>query len=556
MKNIYLSSVSDFKKNVEYSTGRFQLKNEKINKCCEVNQIHERSNIYSDIKDFRNRYLQRYLVLEYLLIKHKSFTFYIKDKLKTNEILLDKVGNEFIGEVGMDLDIEKSKFVVYPLKHVVSISEQVTTLGMLINNGEGQVLIEDPTHRVKIVISSKTLFGKGIYCFNHFVIARGKMNKITQSFHVDLMFHPPIQNVDKNVANEILSNLFSGTNNILLKSADREKNIKNQSLDKTKLFRTTKYLEDLRIKVQVSRSDYWVILSDILLTSMSVIKNLRKVFSGYEKMIKDSNINIGFILLGNFINIDLDKNGENWTEEKTCVENEQNFSNINEKGRSARLSAFNTNSRENHFKHSQNNFNTTRKGFERFKNVLKEFPVLLSNCNFFIISGPNDIGPDLLPKLPLSNYYASYLSKVLPDSKIHFISNPSVIDDSDIKIFCSRHSLTKELKEKTLFSYCGTKNVGFTTQWNIEPEILENIIPQTVLGQQHLTPTSSNIIPNLDYFLFLLPTPKILIIGDSSPSYSVKSMNQTWIVNPGSFNNTCSWVQYNVLTDSIDHVWL
>ncbi|TRY53185.1 DNA polymerase alpha/epsilon subunit B [Cryptosporidium tyzzeri] len=556
MKDIYLSSVSNSKKNVEYSKGRSQLKDEKIVKCCEVNQIHERSNIYFNVNYFRNRHLQRYLVIEYLLIKHKSFTFYAKNKIKTDEILLDKIGNEFIGEIGTDLDIEKSKFVVYQLKHVISLSEQVTTLGMLISNGEGQILIEDPTHRVKIVISSKTLFGKGIYCFNHFVIARGKMNKITQSFHVDLMFHPPIQNIDKNVANEILSNLFSGINYTLLKSEDREKNIKNQSLNETKFFRTTKYLEDLKIKVQVSRNDYWVIFSDIMLTSMRVIENLRKVFSGYEKMIKDSNINIGFILLGNFINIDFDKNGEDWMEDKTRVENDHNFSNVNEKGRSTSLSIFNSNSRENNFKNSQNNFNTTRKGFEGFKNVLKEFPVLLTNCNFFIISGPNDIGPDLLPKPPLSNYYASYLSKVFPDSKIHFLSNPSVIDDSDIKMFCSRYSLTKELKEKTLFSYCGTKDVGFTTQWNIEPETLEDIIPQTVLGQQHLTPTSSNVMPNLDYFLFLLPTPKILIIGDSSPSYSVKSINQTWIVNPGSFNNTCSWVQYNVLTDSIDHVWL
>ncbi|KAH8581618.1 DNA polymerase epsilon subunit [Cryptosporidium sp. chipmunk genotype I] len=490
-------------------------------------------------------------------MKHKSFTFYNKNKLKTSEVLLDKIGNELSGEISMDLDIENSKFTIYPLKYAISLNQHVTTLGMLINNGEGQISIEDPSHRVKIVVSNNTLFGKGIYCFSHIVIARGKMNKITQTFNVELMFHPPIQYIDENTTIEILSNLFPNFNFPLLISKNGENNnIRNQNFIETKHFKTKKYLEDSRIKVEVSRSDYWVVISDISLTNRKVIKNLRNVFSGYEKMIKDFNTKIGFILLGNFIDTDFDKTGGNWAEVNAFVENEHVFSNVNEKGKFTRLSTFNRNLRGIHFKNPQMNFNATRESFEKLKNILREFPVLLENCNFFIISGPNDMGPDLLPKNPLSNYYTSYLSKELPESKIYFLSNPSVFDDSEIKMFFSRYSLTKELKEKTLFSYFGKENVGPSTQWNIEPEILESIIPQTVLGQQHLAPTSSNIIPNLDHFLYLLPTPKVLIIGDSGPSYSIKSMNQVWIVNPGSFNNTSSWVQYNVSSDSIDHVWL
>ncbi|OII71819.1 DNA polymerase epsilon subunit [Cryptosporidium ubiquitum] len=550
MESIHLSSNFSEKRCTKYFENLFELKNERIDQNC------QRSYIHSNIDYFRKRHLLRYLLIEYLLIKHNSFSFYIKNQLKTDETFLDKNGNELIGEISMDLDIEKSKFTIYPLKYAISLNHDVTILGMLINNGEGQILIEDPTHKVKVVINSNiTLFGKGIYCFNHIVIARGKINQMNESFHVYLMFHPPIQNINEDTTNVILSDLFSNFNNSLLISKNREKNRdsnEKQIKTDTKHF-CMKNFEDLRIKVQVSRNDYWVIISDILLTNAKAIENLRKVFSGYEKLMKDTNLQIGFILLGNFTNGDTDKNGKNEDQENIFFKNESGSS---EKEQFIKLSTFNKNTHGIHFKNSHINFSKTIESFEKLKNLFREFPVLLSNSDFFIISGPNDIGPNLIPKNPLSNYYTSYLSKEFPKSKISFLSNPSVLDDGEIKMFFSRYSLTKELKEKTLFSYFGTKDVGLTTQWNIEPETLESIIPQTVLGQQHLTPTSSNIIPNLDHCLYLLPTPKILIIGDSGPSYSVKSMNQIWIVNPGSFNNTNSWVQFNVLTDSIDHVWL
>lgn len=492
---------------------------------------------------FINNHLSRFHIIQYSLTKHKSFSFYGKDQLKTNELLLDQFGNEITGEIGADLDIYKSKFIIYSIKDLLSLNHAAAILGTLINDG-GQMLIEDPTYRVKLVVNpNKTLFGKGIYCYNHIVIARGKMNNLTEEFHVELMFHPPIQNFDENTTNDIISSVYFNPKHYLMSFVGEVKT-NNSTINQIKSdmhSRKLKCLDDFKIKFQVSKNDCWVVISDILFTSTRIIKNLRKVFTGYEKLIRETNTHIAFILLGNFINTSYDV-----TEENVYIENEQ----------FTRSNTLNKNASGIQYNHSSTNFDKSREGFEKFNNILMDFPLLLSNCTFFIVPGPNDIGPDLLPKNPLSDYYTSYLSKKFSGSKIYFLSNPSILDDGNIKMFLFRHSLTKELKEKTLFSYFGTKNLGFTKYWNIEPDILESVIPQTLFGQQHLTPTSPNIIPSLDHYLYLLPTPKILFIGDSGPSYSVKSINQIWIVNPGSFKNTNSWVQYNVLNNSIDHVWL
>lgn len=491
----------------------------------------------------------RYHIIQNSLTRHKSFSFYGRNQLKTNQLLLDQFGNELTGEISVDLDIYKSKFIIYSIKDLLSLNHTVTILGTIVNDG-GQMLIEDPTHRVKLVVNpNKTLFGKGIYCYNHIVVARGNMNHLTEEFHVELMFHPPIQNFDENIVNDIISSAYFNLNHTSISSICDEKpniNTINQNNMDKHYSRKFKYLDDFKIKVRVPSNDCWVIISDVQLTSAKVIENLHKVFSGYEKLIRETNTHIAFILLGNFINSDYDIAEENLSEENIYIENEQ-FIGSN---------ALNKNVNGIQYNHFSTHFDKTRKGFEKFNNILRDFPLLLSNGTFFIVPGPDDIGPDLLPKNPLTDYYTSDLSKKFSGSKIYFLSNPSTVDDGDIKMFIFRYSLTKELKEKTLFSYFGTKNLGFTKHWNIEPEILESIIPQTIFGQQHLTPTSPNIIPLLDHCLYLLPTPNILLIGDSDPSYSVKSMNQIWIVNPGSFKNTNSWVQYNVLSNSIDHVWL
>ncbi|KAJ1609321.1 DNA polymerase epsilon subunit [Cryptosporidium canis] len=508
-----------------------------MNKACDKISAHFDSNV------FMNRHMLRYYLIRYLLAKDGSFLFYDKDQFKTNELLKDQFGNELMG-VDVDLDIQKSKFIIYSIKNIQSIFHTVTILGILLNFG-GQIFIEDPTHKIKLIVNpNNTLFGRGVYCYNHIVIVRGKMNHLTEEFHVELMFHPPMQCIDENTTNDFLYGIYLD-NNKYISSSRYEINTTNTkdkvSFDKHDL--RIKSMEEFKIKAHVSRNHYWVIISDILLTSENVIENLHKVFSGYEKMINETNTRIAFVLLGNFINCDFGSTEES-DKEKICIGNDFTKSNT--------LSEY---LHEVQYDNLFTNFDKSREGFERLHYLLEKFPKLMSNSSFFIVSGPNDIGPDLLPKNPLSDYYTSQLSKRF-ESKIYFFPNPYFIDDGENKIFISRCSLAKELKEKTLFSYYGKKNLGLTNNWNIEPEILESILPPTLLGQQHLTPTSQNIISPLDNRLFLLPTPNLLFICDSSPSYSVKSMNQVWIVNPGSFKNTNSWVQYNVINDSIDHVWL
>ncbi|KAF7457961.1 DNA polymerase epsilon subunit [Cryptosporidium felis] len=498
-------------------------------------------------------YLLRYFIIKNSLLRLDSFLF-IEDGLNNTKTLSENLEYHHNEEIFSKSRIMENKCVIFPIKSLSKTAESTHALGMLISN-EGQILLEDPTNNVKLEINiNKVMFGKGIYCFNHIVIVKGKMNHLTGNFEVESMFHPPIKKFQHTTALSILLDSYVQVFNL--------GNISNNEvlgpLSLNSIPRTPNEMKEIDYfgssKMQISsKVDYWVIISDIPMKNSQVTKNLHQLFSGYERVIIGTETKIGFVLLGNFT---LDRNGSR-TElnegESFVYDESDQMKKRKEIGYRTQLSSnFSLN---NIYKNFSLNLEDNRECFNELMNLLQKFPTLISKSIFLILPGPNDVGPDLIPKNPFPNYFAP-LSKNLSISEIYMTTNPTRLFNNGIDLFIIRHSLSLELKEKALFSYFGKKNMGSSTYWNLDPEALEELIPTTVLGQNHLTPTSSNIIHSLDPSLFLLPTPNIIIIADTCPSFSVKPREELWLINPGSFKNTNSWTQYNVSNDSVDQVWL
>ncbi|KAH8740903.1 DNA polymerase epsilon subunit [Cryptosporidium ryanae] len=516
----------------------------------------KKTNLFTTASSFRQSYLLRYYFLKNSLVQHSSFTFHNSDNLDVEETILNKYGDNIV-DFSQEIDIDKSKFVIYSIKSLLGTSKKATLFGMLIKNEDGELLLEDPTYKIKLEINiNSTLFGKGIYCLNHIVVVRGKMNSLSGNFEVEFLFHPPIQNIDDNMSRHILDKSLSLVMNTCSISEKEqityESKIISPCLNKMNI-KYSKFNETDISKNSSERIETWIVISDLLLMSNKVMTNLEKVFSGYEQLICGSETKLGFILLGNFV-----VGNEYFSEKTKDIEEIQNkeFNLMdmgNNKTNKLFLSLETENKREN--SNSLLSFEKTRKHFDELKKLLNKFQTLKNNCIFLIIPGPNDIGPDLLPKNPLADYFTSNITQEFPNN-IYLKSSPSRLYDNGNSIFIMRHSLSVELREKTIYSYFGEDNMGHSKYWNLDSKVLEQIIPPTILGQKHITPTSSNIIPTLDSSFYLLPIPNIIIIGDPGPSYSVKPVDNVWIVNPGSFKNTSSWIQYNITSNSIDHVWL
>ncbi|KAK6591051.1 DNA polymerase epsilon subunit [Cryptosporidium xiaoi] len=516
-----------------------------------------KASLFSTANNFRQSYLLRYYILKNSLIQNSSFIFHNSDNVDAKEIILSRSGR-ILTDCFEEIDIDKSKFLIHSIKSLLGTDKKATLFGMLIKNEDSELLLEDPTYKVKLEINiNNTFFGKGIYCLNHMVVVRGKMNSLTNSFEVELLFHPPTQNIDENLSRNIIDKSVSLAINTF--NTNEKKSTPLESKIMIPLTQTnTRYskLEETNISENCSEKiESWIVLSDLLLTSNQVITNLEKVFSGYEQAICGSKTKLGFILFGNFIGVE-----ENFTEKtedtNSKLNKKLNLIDMKENNETNKLFFDFGSENNNENSNSLLTFEITRKYFNELKVLLNKFPTLKNNCIFLIIPGPNDIGPDLLPKNPLIDYFTSNITQEFPNNNIYLKSSPSRLNDNGNSIFLMRHSLSVELKEKTIYSYFGEDNMGHTKYWNMDSKILEQIIPPTILGQKHVTPTSSNIIPTLDASFYLFPTPNVIIIGDSGPSYSVKPIDNVWIVNPGSFKDTNSWIQYNVVDNSIDHVWL
>ncbi|OII71618.1 DNA polymerase epsilon subunit B family protein [Cryptosporidium andersoni] len=492
--------------------------------------------------NFRQRHLLRYHIIRNSLVQHKSFCIFNPDDQHKREVI-KYVYNESNNSTDMDdvdqklmpISIESSRFIIHSIKQLHGTNGNVTCLGILNRDEENNLYLEDTNSLIRLKIDTDvTLFGPGIYCCDHIVVTHGYLDKISNFFVVKYMFHPPYFSKSKDISKLILDN--STKSSLLYRDIFKSNNFENSKvgclpllrphIPQTPNFDTQKdQISNNNEELNISKTiDLWIIISDVVFTNSVVLTSLDEVFSGYNGCIENTNANVGFILFGNFI--------------EDCFFDSNAITNIyNAQSLSIRCQK-------------------TQEGFENFYKVISKYPQLLKRSLFFFLPGPSDIGPDLLPKPPIIDYYTSNIREKLNDLQIFMNSNPMRLEHKNINMFFARISLSTELKEKALFAHCGKGSMGLSEYWILNSQNLESLLPPTILGQSHICPTSTNIVQTLDPTLLLCPIPNIIIIGDSGPGYSIKPLENVWITNPGSFKNTRSWIQYDTKENTLERISL
>ncbi|KAF7991976.1 hypothetical protein HCN44_010777 [Aphidius gifuensis] len=250
-----------------------------------------------------------------------------------------------------------------------------------------------------------------------------------------------------------------------------------------------KLSEKLKNHEESRISEMMVILSDVWLDDPVILSKLRIIFDGYS-----DDAPIAFILCGNFLS----------------------------------------------FAPNVTSADKLKEGFNKLADIIQDYPDIKKYSKFVFVPGPQDIfAPKILPKAPLPEYLLDTFIKSIPGTFLAY--NPCRIQYCTKEIVVFREDMIAKLSRNTL-------------KFPEKGQLYEHYA-RTMVCQSHLAPMTLPVVPvywKHDHALQLFPTPDLIVVADSSQSYTT-SYADCKVINPGSFpKNKFSFKVYKPGMDEIE----
>eukprot|EP01053_Blabericola_migrator_P013492 Blabericola_migrator_1__13491@NODE_97_length_14383_cov_97_669181_g87_i0_p4_GENE_NODE_97_length_14383_cov_97_669181_g87_i0NODE_97_length_14383_cov_97_669181_g87_i0_p4_ORF_typecomplete_len337_score27_25DNA_pol_E_B/PF04042_16/6_1e24_NODE_97_length_14383_cov_97_669181_g87_i039494959 len=316
-------------------------------------------------------------------------------------------------------------------------------------------------------------------------------------------------------------------------------------------------------EVAVTQRQSWLYLSDVHLDDSVVVARLRRLISGVEKkgiafyrpeladkpMLVDPFDNDGVIypkglvLMGNFHKgfspnmLDLSRMEHHLLPSSSCW-TIKHYTKIDEYARSWAV----------------------------LYEILREAPRLLaSGCRICLVPGPFDPGLPVLPRPRMADEMMSYLHQELtalcPSLSFHSLGNPFRVKQGTRSMVAIRANMYSLMIDKS-----NALNLPSYTTALVDPpeDLLAESLSRLILSQSHIYPIPSSFparnitsLVEFDSFMWLHPTPNLVLIADSSCSLTattnmswsrqISATQPFWIVMLGGFGGEGGcWLEYDM----------
>jgi DNA polymerase epsilon subunit 2 len=256
-----------------------------------------------------------------------------------------------------------------------------------------------------------------------------------------------------------------------------------------------------------------IVASDVCLGEERVMQHLGELLDGFDSPLGGDDddddgygaVPVAFVLCGNF-----------------CVENDPNAT------------------------------HRLRDDLGRLARMIRTHRRIARESTFVLVPGPADplgaaIAP--MPILPFADYLTELFRDALPNTPVHFASNPCRLRYFDRDFVVYRDDVVGRMRRHAILSPV-TEDAVHITEEGVEETVQQELpmsehVVKTILDQAHLSPLTMLARPvywRYDHALQLHPLPHCVILADRYPPFE-HSYVQCKVVNPGSFAADASFIE-------------
>lgn len=189
-----------------------------------------------------------------------------------------------------------------------------------------------------------------------------------------------------------------------------------------------------------------------------------------------------------------------------------------------------------------------RESFDRLKYKMQQLERhILKGTRFIFVPGPNDPGPQTLPRTPLPHYLTADLAKTVPNAIL--ASNPCRIRHFSKEMVFFRHDVLRLLRRHEVVPLREA-----TTGASISAHEVRQEMVQLLFDQAHLVPlplAQSNILWDFDHTLRLYPLPHAVFIGGVSQPFDNEYQGARFC-SVGSFHSDSSFYSFTPVRNQLD----
>jgi len=190
-----------------------------------------------------------------------------------------------------------------------------------------------------------------------------------------------------------------------------------------------------------------------------------------------------------------------------------------------------------------------RDGFERLKFMMRSLEAhIRANTRFIFIPGPQDPGPETLPRVPLPNYLTSDLAQEFPN--VVMASNPCRVRHFSRELVFFRHDVLRLLRRHEAVP------LSQPNPREVVPGVEHVHVEMTrfLLDQAHLVPLpleESNVLWEYDHTLRLYPLPTAVFVGGLTQAFE-SIHEECQFCSVGSFSRDARFYAYYPVKEQLD----